>query len=102
MPGVTFKISDDCYSLDIGQLDWIAAQREQEPTTGVGTLMGTDGNATCRASGLTLTSRGSWQFREWGATKQANCPREKRKFPFLEMLVGAVQDAWVGNELLRV
>ena len=50
MPGVTFKISDDCYSPAIGQLDWIAAQREQEPTTGVGTLMGTDGK--CHLQGI--------------------------------------------------
>lgn len=50
MPEMTFKISDDCYSLDIGQLDWIAAQREQEPTTGVGTLMGTDGK--CHLQGI--------------------------------------------------
>lgn len=86
MPGVTFKIFDGSYSLDIGQSDWTA--REQAPTTEVGkggwwALMG---SATCRASG---SSGREDQTAQLSQGKEGH-------FPFWKRLLGPSRILWLG------
>lgn len=57
-------------------------QKEQEPATGVGTPMCTDGKCHLQSIRTHLNQSKllkDGQFREWGAIKQANYPRERGK-----------------------
>ena len=91
MPVVTFKIFDGSYSLDIGQSDWTAAKRtDAKDWSGQGRLMGADGKRHLQGIRTHLNQSRlleAGQFREWGATKPPNCPKERRPLPFLKMLL---------------
>lgn len=88
MPGVTFGIFNDCYSLDIGQSDWIAAQTER---TGANNGCGYTNvpRWDMPPSGLQdLASLGRLlevgQFRYWGAIMSQG----KREAHFWECFLG--------------